>query len=141
MQHEITALLLGCVKTKLEHGAPAKDLYSSQLWRGRRRYAESTGRRWFVLSACHGLVDPEQFLEPYNLALSALPAVERRAWGEHVVEQLSERVPLEGALFEVHAGSHYRIAIGEPLRRRRAQMTVPLAGLKFAHQVAWYRAH
>jgi hypothetical protein len=118
---EITALLLGCVKKKLEHEAPAKDLYSSQLWKGRRGYAESTGRPWYILSARYGLVDAERLLEPYNLALSELPAVERRAWGQRVVEQLAERVSLDGAVFEVHAGSDYRTAIDEPLRRRGAR--------------------
>src|SRR4051794_40246119 len=136
---EATALLLGCVKRKLEHGAPAKGLYCSPLWHGRRRYAESTGHPWFILSARHGLVDPEQHLEPYDLALARLPAAERMAWGERVVAQLAERLPLDGAVLEVHAGIEYRTATAGPLQRRGARIICPLEGLKLGPQLAWYR--
>ena len=60
---EVTAVLLGCVSQKRDSPAPAKDLYRSQLWRRRRAYAEASGRPWMILSALHGLVDPEALLE------------------------------------------------------------------------------
>src|SRR4051794_35422349 len=138
---EVTTLLLGCVKTKLERGAPAKDLYCSALWRGRRRHAESLGRPWVVLSAPHGLVGPEQYLEPYDLALSQLSAAARTAWGARVVDQLAARLRLEKEAFEVHAGAHYLKAIEVPLQERGASVTAPLAGLKLGPQLAWYRDH
>lgn len=62
-----TALLLGCVATKRASRAPAKDLYCSPLWVRRRSYAESSCRPWFILSALHGLVEPDRPLDPYNL--------------------------------------------------------------------------
>lgn len=62
-------ILLGCVKTKLEGPAVAKDLYCSTLWKRRRAYAEASGQPWLILNAEHGLVDPEQRLAPYDLAL------------------------------------------------------------------------
>src|SRR3954451_23713197 len=110
----VTAVLVGCVAKKHTEGAPAKDLYRSTLWRGRRRYAESTGLPWFILSALHGLVEPDQHLDPYNVALTDLSASERREWCEGVVAHLAERLALGGALLEVHAGSAYRKAIEEP---------------------------
>jgi hypothetical protein len=45
-------ILVGCVKTKQDRAAAAKDLYVSTLWRGRRSYAERTRQPWFILSAC-----------------------------------------------------------------------------------------
>jgi hypothetical protein len=36
-------ILLGCVKQKLDHRAPAKELYRSPLWKARRGYAEASG--------------------------------------------------------------------------------------------------
>jgi hypothetical protein len=53
-------VLVGCVKTKLPHAAPARDLYTSSLFRGRRRYAEQTQRPWFILSARWGLLAAEE---------------------------------------------------------------------------------
>ena len=135
---ETGALLLGCVATKCANRARAKDMYCSQLWLGRRRYAESTGRPWFILSALYGLAEPDQPLDPYNLALTDLAADDRRRWGEGVVAELAARLTLGGAVFEVHAGNPYRVAIEEPLRRSGGRMSVPLAGLGLGQQLAWY---
>jgi Family of unknown function (DUF6884) len=87
-----TVLLLGCVKLKIDQRAPAKDLYCSTLWRGRRAYAEGSGHPWFILSAQHGLVDPDEELAPYDLALTDLSAADRRAWGDQVTEDLEHRM-------------------------------------------------
>lgn len=76
-----TVVLLGCVKTKLDRRAPAKDLYCSRLWVWRRAYAEANGRPWLILSAMHGLVEPEAQLDPYDLALAELSARERKGMG------------------------------------------------------------
>jgi Phage integrase family len=78
-------VLLGCVKTKLGHRARAKDLYISQLWRGRRAYAEASGYPWLILSAKHGLLDPDQKIAPYDVALAHLTADARRRWGQRVI--------------------------------------------------------
>jgi hypothetical protein len=62
------------------HVAPAKDLYISDLWHKRRVYSESTGQPWMILSAEHGLVDPDQTLEPYDRYLESEPASYRAQW-------------------------------------------------------------
>ncbi len=51
-------VLVGCVKSKRSHGAPAEDLYTSDYFAKMRAYAEHTGRPWFILSAEHGLKRP-----------------------------------------------------------------------------------
>lgn len=66
-------VLISCVKTKLEVPAAAKDLYVSPLFLKERRYAESSGRPWFILSAEHGLVGPEEWLAPYERYLPDTP--------------------------------------------------------------------
>jgi hypothetical protein len=135
------AILLGCVKSKLDRPAAAKELYSSPLWTRRRAYAEASGLPWMILSAKHELVYPERRLEPYNLALGDLPAQKRREWGERVVTALQERfAPLKGKVFEVHAGAPYRDAIADPLTRAGASITNPLDGLPVGRQLHWYDA-
>lgn len=140
---EATALLLGCVSLKRSERAPAKDLYCSPLWRRRRAYAESSGRPWLILSALHGLVDPDELLDPYDLSLTHLSAAERRAWGERVVDALAKRLDvLTDTIFEVHAGGHYRTPIAAPLKRRGARIEAPLAHISgVGRQLAWYDAH
>jgi hypothetical protein len=139
---EVTAVLVGCVSQKLAVRAPAKELYRSPLWRCRRAYAESSGRPWFILSTLHGLVDPDELLDPYDLSLAQLSAPERTAWGERAVEALAKRLGvLSDAIFEVHAGRDYRTAIAAPLERRGARIEAPLAHISgVGRQHAWYVA-
>jgi hypothetical protein len=66
--------LVGCVKSKLAAPAPASELYTSPLSRGRRAAVEVSCDSWYVLSPLHGLVPPARVLEPYDLALTGLPA-------------------------------------------------------------------
>lgn len=132
-------VLVGCVKTKLDAPAPAKDLYVSALFRKERAYAERSGARWFVLSAEHGLVQPEQVLHPYDLRLSKTSRAYRRSWGARVVEQLRHAVgSLDGRTIELHAGSAYTDAIRALLSAEGATVVEPLAGLTMGARLAWY---
>ena len=132
-------VLVGCVKKKLDVPAPARELYTSPLFRKERAYAEKAGVPWFVLSAEHGLVDPDEVLAPYDLRLSKTPRDYRRAWGARVVERLGEVVgPLSGKTVEVHAGSAYTDSIRDLLIREGATMVEPLAGLPMGARLAWY---
>lgn len=135
-------VLLGCVKSKLGHAAPARELYTSSLFRKGRSYAEATGAAWFILSAEHGLVAPTTVLDPYDLRLSATAREYRRAWGVRVLDQLVEAVgPLDGKQIEVHAGSAYSKAIRAGLEARDAHVVEPLRGLRMGHRLAWYSDH
>lgn len=104
-------ILIGCVKRKLPTAAPAKDLYVSPLFRKGRAYAERAGVPWFVLSAQHGLVGPNDVLEPYDLRLGATSRQDRREWGERVLAALREALgSIDGLSIEVHAGSVYVVS-------------------------------
>jgi Family of unknown function (DUF6884) len=132
-------ILVGCVKLKQERRTRAKDLYQSPLWLRRRRYAETSGSPWLILSAKHGLIDPERRIAPYDLALGQLSARERRAWGESVVRQLEDRLgSIAGTTFEVHAGALYMRAIEPGIVERGGKVTAPLAHLGQGKQLAWY---
>ena len=113
----------------------------SPLWVRRRAYAEASGHAWLILSAMHGLVDPDSRLDSYELALTDLSAGDRRAWGEGVVRALDRRLgDLTGAVFEVHAGESYRRAIEPGVIARGGELDVPLRGLPLGAQLAWYKA-
>lgn len=138
----VDIVLVGCVKTKLHRPAPARELYTSSLFRKARCYAESTGNTWFVLSAEHGLVSPDTVLQPYNLQLSETSREYRRAWGLQVAQQLKKRTgPLAGKVIEVHAGSAYADAIRVHLVTEGADVLEPLHGLRQGERLAWYGHH
>jgi len=132
-------VLVGCVKTKLPTAAPADELYTSPLFKKRRRYAEVTGRPWFILSALHGLVSPDQVLEPYDMYLAGQPVTYRRQWALRVVRDLIAAVgPLEGRTVEVHAGASYVEPLEPLLSAAGVGLRVPLRGLNQGQHLAWY---
>jgi hypothetical protein len=132
--------LVGCVGKKQSRSAPARDLYTSTLFRGRRRWVERSCERWFILSALHGLIKPSMWLEPYDVSLTEVGVDDRRRWSTNVLRQVDEALgDVAGVIFEVHAGGAYREhGLVEGLLRRRALVEVPMAGLSIGRQLAAY---
>jgi hypothetical protein len=134
-----TAVLVGCVSLKNRVASPAKDLYRSELFRRRRLYAERSGLPWLIVSALHGLVAPDDVLQPYDVAIARLSSSERRSLGDRIAAQLEERFePLRGRVFEVHAGDEYVVTMLSALRSEGVRLTRPLQGLRIGEQLAWY---
>lgn len=132
-------ILVGCVQKKLAVPAPAKDLYVSTLFNKARAYAANAGVPWFILSAEHGLVSPDEILEPYDLRLSKTSRQYRREWGQRVVGQLADVIgPIHGHTIEIHAGAAYTDATRDALRAAGAALVEPLAGLTLGRRLAWY---
>lgn len=134
--------LVGCVKSKQDVAAPARDLYTSALFRGRRAYVEQTCGGWFVLSAKYGIVTPDTVIAPYDVALKDASPSSREAWARDVLRSLEERVGSLGEhVFEIHAGSAYRDhGLVRGLRARGAKVEIPAAGLNQGQQLAFYAA-
>ena len=133
--------LIGCVKQKRDRPSFARDLYDpSPLFRGRRQYVEASCDRWFILSALHGLVDPDALLSPYDQTLATAPAAVRRRWSTEVVTELKRRFDqVQGLTFEIHAGSAYRDnGVVEGLIGMGADVVVPTEGMGIGEQLAFY---
>ena len=136
---EVHIVLVACVKSKGTRPAAAKDLYISALFRKERAYAERAGVPWFILSAEHGLVAPDEWLAPYERYLADTTASYRSAWGGWVAARLDILAgPLSGKVVEIHAGSTYLDAIRPHLERLGARVVDPLHGLSMGQRLAWY---
>jgi hypothetical protein len=134
-------ILIGCVKSKQSAPLPARDLFASPLFSRRRSYAELSMRPWFILSAKHGLVEPDEILAPYDTYLPDQSAIYRTAWGEWAVARLEHLLgDLRGRVVHVHAGVAYVEPLRIPLARRDAILRHPVEGLAMGEQLAWYDA-
>lgn len=132
-------VLITCVKTKRAEPSAARDLYRSPLFLKERAYAERRGVPWFILSAEHGLVAPDEWLAPYERYLPDTPRSFRKAWGGWVVERLKLVAgDLADRTIEVHASSDYVEALREPLLQTGAKIVEPLQGLSQGARLAWY---
>ena len=132
--------LVSCVKTKLDQPAPARELYTSPLFRGAKAAVEESGYRWFVLSAKHGLVEPDTVLEPYERTLTDATAEQRRAWSERVLEQLRAHLgDLSGRVVEIHAGRSYSAwGLADGLEAAGVHVELSVEGLTLGERLAHY---
>ena len=100
--------LIACSSAKLDHIAPAAELYTGQAFRLAMAAAERAGADVVILSALHGALYPDLAIGPYNLALSTMTAEKRRQWAANVKHALSE---FHGREIVVLAGKHYAAAV------------------------------
>jgi hypothetical protein len=129
--------LVGCGAQKSLERCKAKDLYTSNLFRAARAYAEATCARWYILSAKYGLLGPERVIEPYDLRLHKEGAV---GWGRRVGRQLNEVLPhsaMANATIVCLAGRPYSEAID--LGDREFYWEEPLRGLGLGKRIQWLR--
>lgn len=129
-------VLVSCVKSKQARAAPARELYTSAWFTKVRALVEAQNANWFILSALHGLVAPDQEIAPYEKTLKTMGVAERRAWAEKVLEQLEPH--LKGRRRVVFfAGEPYREFLVAPLQARGIAVEVPMEGLSIGRQLAW----
>ena len=153
-------LLMGCTSSKMTALAPARELYQGDLWSKRRAYAESQGCPWYILSALHGVVDPDRVLEPYDCTLTQARQ-QVRPWQtdglvHHLWSTLVFKLPRynparmrwtpddpKACVLEVYAGAPYvelvRSAVDAHRVSERVQVVAPLAGLQIGERKRWYK--
>lgn len=114
-------VLVQCVSKKQRAPAPARELYTSQLFQAQRRYAEAIGDNWFILSAEHGLVSPYTKVAPYDTHISD---VDVEMWADSVV---SELCPVSQPV-RITAGATYADPLVPELEARGVEVIEPFRG-------------
>jgi len=135
--------LVGCVKKKVDRISPARDLYVSALFLGRRTAVEGRADRWFILSAEHGLLEPDQRIAPYETSLAAVSVEQRRKWASEILASLRAKLgDVDDYTFEIHAGRNYfDYGLRDGLRDAGAHVVVPTEGLAQGQQLQYYARH
>jgi hypothetical protein len=102
--------LVACCKTKLGRPAPARELYQGTLFKLSVAWLEPRVDGWAILSAKHGVVMPDQVVEPYE---QTLVGASRRAVADwNVAANMDLRTMFPGRRFLVIAGKAYMGALG-----------------------------
>lgn len=133
--------LVACAKRKRGGLQMAKYLYNSPLFRLAFEHARRQCDRVYILSAKHGLLDPNTKIRSYDVSLSTISPGERRAWAKRVARQLvrKEKGP---AYFFFFCGSAYADELVWELRRRgisRQYVRTPLEGMGIGRQIQWHK--
>lgn len=126
-----TYALVGCGADKADKPMPARDLYTSSYFEKKRRIAEilteESGGKWWVLSAKHHVVQPDEVIEPYERPMSELTEDQTAAWAAEVKVQLSMAPWLddEESTLLVLAGQDYLNPIREWLESHGCELDLP----------------
>ena len=141
-------VLISCVSKKGINRAKAKDLYKSTLFKYSLAYANSLHPdKIYILSALHHLLELETEIEPYDVTLCNVPKnkrkaglkvlnpEEKKAWGDIVIEQLSNQADIKNDHFIILAGQEYIKPIAEHL----SHIELPLNGLGQGNRVKFLK--
>ena len=152
-----TIALIGCGRRKRSHPSPARELYTGSLFQACRDWAETHADAYWIASAKHLIVAPDQVIEPYDLSLRVLDADTRRwrarqiqlhfrsRWRDFcrfekgrsgfVVAEDRPRVVLLASRDYLFGFYEWR----ERLPGDSFEFETPLAGLGIGQQMAWLR--
>jgi len=104
-----------------------------------REFASRFNDGWFIISAKHGLVSPDETLKPYDESLVGKPASERKKWANRVFQQL-RNVSSIGDEITIIAGQDYREFLMPLLRSAGYQVVAPTEGLSIGRTLRWLNA-
>lgn len=152
-----TIALIGCGRRKLPRPAPACELYTGSLFQACRDWAETHADAYWIASAKHLIVAPDQVIEPYDLSLRHLDADTRR-WRTRQIQlhfrsrwveccrfekgPLGFVVAVERPQVVLLASRDYLFGFREWQDRYPTdsfEFETPLAGLGIGKQMAWLR--
>lgn len=132
--------LVSCVKSKRQCTSAAQDLYTSELFLRMRHYAEQHSDAWYILSAQHGVLAPDDLVAPYDVTLNRMVKREREQWGLMVGAQLIELIPPRTQII-VLAGLRYRADFVPRLEAEGYRIEVPMRGMRLGAQLRWLNQH
>lgn len=134
----ISIALVGCSGPKLDHPAPARQLYTSQLFRSTLALAEKRHDVVYVISAQHELVALDQEITPYDRTIADIAKEWRAIWGSRVWSSIQTRHQNFDRQVFIYAGKDY----ARPIQRaglHRATFHEPLAKMQIGQRLSWLR--
>ena len=131
-----TIVLVSCVGKKADRPCPAETLYISPWFRKASSYAKQIADVWFILSAAHGLVEPQQVITPYEKTLNRMGVAEQRAWADRVWDDLKPRLQPDDQVVFL-AGLNYRVHLLKYLHAYGCRVEIPMEGLRIGEQMNW----
>lgn len=130
-------VLIACCGKKLGHTAPAGQIYQSALFQKSWRYAlqRVPAGRIRILSAQHGLLEPDRVIRPYDVTLNAMTPPERRLWSASIVSSMAVQGWPDRII--ILAGSRYREWVDQA--PPEVEIDIPVAGMGIGQQLGFLK--
>jgi hypothetical protein len=120
--------LISCSKSKGGHRDIARNMYVSPLYRKSVMVAEGWGLSFSILSAKHGLLAPDEMIEPYDLTLKGASKQFKSEWAHKVDQQIRSSIHREKQLI-ILAGDDYYAPLTEAGAKDPLKFLAPMQGL------------
>ncbi len=128
--------LVSCASRKRNQATAARDLYVSALFLKSRAYIESRCDQWFILSARHGVLDPDTRIAPYNESMSDKSRSERERWAIRACLDLRPYLSPNDEVV-ILAGVSYREFLAPLLADFGCSLEIPMEGMGIGKQLQW----
>lgn len=133
--------LISCSKKKKKDNNKilASERYNSPLFNKMKAYASSSRfNRWYILSAKHHLLSPEECIGDYDETLNTMSSEKRKKWAKKVFEQLQEKITSDDKI-TILAGKRYWEYLGKELSSHKYKCDIPMKGLHngIGEQLKW----
>jgi len=132
--------LITCSRTKSSKKTFAKELYKSQDFQKARKIAEKYGDLWFILSAKHGLVFPDDQIEPYDQSLLSLSDLQRNNWAIGIFKKLFPKLSPDDQI-TILGDDLYANYVAPLFKRAGFLVRVPLLGRSPIERSYWLNAY
>ncbi len=133
--------LVGYTEQQREDPARPGDLYDpSPLFRAARAYCQHHYDEWLIVSAKHGVLEPEgPPIAPYEETLYDASVPHRQNWARRVRGQLTGReLDPDDTTFVMHTGPLYVEELRPLLSAGGASVELPLGDRGHDERLAWY---
>lgn len=120
---ESIVLLVSCGRRKSNVACEAQDMYNSYRFQRLKTIANTIGLRWYIISAKHGILSPNEIIEPYDLCLTSCTDEYKQDWAKQALNKLF--VFNKDTQFVVIADAHYSQRIVPPLISRGYRVSAP----------------
>jgi hypothetical protein len=128
--------LISCTRTKRSVPGPARDLYRSRWFQKAVAVAERQARAWYIVSAEHGLVEPERILAPYDQNLTDLSEPDIRHWATRIAETLAQRTQ-SGDEVVILGENSYSAPLRSPLEAAGLRVKEPFRYRNKEERASW----
>lgn len=133
-----TVHVIGCSKLKSATAGllPARERYTSPLFRKALAAARHAGGAVYIASAAHGLLELDEPIAWYDDTLRDRSKRERTRWAWQVADQVAQRHRGEQLAVSLWAGAAYADPLRSALLRLGHVVRLPLQGLQVGERLA-----
>lgn len=97
---------IACSKTKNNSPCTAEKMYQGELFKKSLKYCKNNYDIVFILSAKYGLLELNDFIEPYEETLNNKTEQEKKQWAEIIKTQMKEKNIFSSEV-DILAGKNY----------------------------------